>query len=597
MAGQVARAVLGEWRPDAPLFDLGSLEQAENVYYADGGYQPFPSIGEERSLTRCGRVYFARSFTFSDGISRAFLFTDCGIFELRTHAVLISEGERIPLSPSWKDGSEPEWPGGEQPAWEPETDDSGVNWRQLSNRWMCRFGDWLIYGAVGMRPRHFNVVEGGAPEELGNAPVNAAYGATVGRYLFLVAGNKVYWSDAQRIKVWAGADDSGNAAEVALPSGGKTLAVHGNRYAYVFCTDGIHIFSPIAGFSPFRHDEISKEIGIISHQSAVMVGDSVYALSRDGVIRIGGLGDVRLVGDGRVDEWLKNTIDYARAEEIIAVHDRVRHVILWQIPSTGAGAQQTDLLLCYAYRDDRFTLIRQEVQVVVHTEQPPVYLDDPRWNDPPQEWLDARSTDDASVFHSGGFLLAGIKPQQDGATGIGLFTGTPLTAKILSKMFPMSYVAVGEIGSFVPENVHDKNLKMIWQAIRGGGGNWQRANTGARPYTGSDSLQPLSQAYISCVKVVVGAKQGEDVFMNGGVRGWACVPAKPQLEDNLPELVPVHDIHKCDFEPREEHRKGIYHQMALELNGDWWDNLQEVAITFTLDGPGKAATDEDLGVG
>lgn len=612
MAGQVARAVFGEWRPDAPLFDLESLEKAENVYYADRGYQPFPALNTKHTLGDCGRVYYARSFTFSDGISRSFLFTDCGIFELRTSLILSQEGVAIPLEPKWADGEKPAWDTEVNPKWDREADNSGVNWEALSSRWMCRYGDWLVYGAVGMRPRRFNPVEASAPEELGNAPVNAAHGATVGRYLFLVAGNKVYWSDAQRITTWAGADDSGNAAEVALPSGGRTLAVHGNRYAFVLCTDGVHIFSPVAGVSPFRHDEISKEVGILANHAAVMVGDYVYALSQDGVLRVGGLGQIDFIGDGRVDEWLKKNINFARAQEVIAVHDRERHVVFWQIPSNEAPEDATDLLLVYAYRDDRFSLVKETLQIALHSEQPPVYSDDSRFDLPRDQWpagWDAAKTDDATLFDAGAFALVGIKPDQT----IGRFDGETFSV-ICSKFVPFSYILVQSVGPYAAEKVTDQAIHNLAVAT---GRYWNLVKAMKSPSNKAEVMQPHAPTNVRYVKIVVGTPSDEP-FFTGGMVGYDCIPntypvteidsetgrevvrhiAPPLGErcfvpDPLQKTSPTNN---CDFTVKDEHRVGVYHQIELRLTGKW-ANLQEAAVEFRLDRPPEAARTGEMDVG
>lgn len=392
----------GEWMPDQPDLQNTCLE-AKNVYSYGKRYRPLPSV-EYFSDALSGRAVGAFSTTIIDGTQRTYAATATAIYELENF--------------SWTDRS-----GAAYTASDPAL------WR------FTQFGRSVLAASYETTLQYVDFVAGGSFADVTSGP-KARYIANVRDFVMVGnvndatdgdVPNRVQWCAIGDPLDWPtpGTDDAFSKQsdyQDLDADDGAVVSVMGFEFGLIFqeksITRATYVGSPLV----FQFDKIDATHGALTDGSVVREGQTVYFISSNGFYATDGAGEAVPIGHGKVDEYFFNDLDAYRKDEIRAISDPKRKVVMWTYPSVNAG-EYPDKVIIYSYVDQRWTMAEMELGLMVEARTTGYTLDE----------LDAfGGLDDLGIPLDSDFWLPGSGSAF--AFGpdlkLGAFTGTALDATV-----------------------------------------------------------------------------------------------------------------------------------------------------------------------
>lgn len=337
----------GEWRPDQPDLQNTAIE-AKNVYSQGGNYRPLESLeffSDALDATPVG----AFSSSVIGGTQRTYAGTATELYELDGF--------------SWTNRSA-------------STYTSTERWR------FTQFGDNVLAASYENTLQYVDFTAGGSFANVTSGP-KARHIANVRD--FVMVGDiddtsdgdvpyRVQWSAIGDPLDWptAGTDDAfakQSDFQDLDAEDGAVMALVGLEFGLIFqersVTRATYVGSPLV----YQFDKIDATHGAFASDAVARAGQSVYFLSQNGFYATDGSGEAVPIGHGKVDEYFFADLDIRRRDEVRAIADPARKLILWTYPSQDAGVY-ADKALIYSYVDQRWTRAEFEsgVLVVARTE-------------------------------------------------------------------------------------------------------------------------------------------------------------------------------------------------------------------------------------
>lgn len=254
---------------------------------------------------------------------------------------------------------------------------------------------------------------------------------------FVVFGNTTDSTDGARIDRirWSAINDETDYTVSAttgsdfrdLNAGGQVQKIIGGEFGVIVSERSTWRMSFAGAPTWFQIDEVLPGVGTMSPGSVTRLGDAVYFLSENGFIKLQNGTQATYIGAGRVDKFIRDSVDNNYLERISAVADPGSGLIAWAYPGPGNTLGRPNKIIVYDTKLNKWALIELEVELLWRGAASGATL----------EGLDDVSSDldalgaslDSSQWKGGAPQFAAF----DSAKKSGFFTGSPLTAVICTK--------------------------------------------------------------------------------------------------------------------------------------------------------------------
>jgi hypothetical protein len=309
------RLIYGPFEPDKPEFLSKGLEVADNVYPAPDGYRPFKAFASfTPSLS--GTFQGGAAFVGSDGTVQLLAGTATNLYNYSSFA----------------------W--------------SSLIGSLTAGRWyFTQFNDHAI-GVFGGTPVDVNILTGTAAN-LAGSPPNASLCSTVRDFVVLAAGNTITWSGFEDRTQWtAGTNQSGTQP---MLSGGLVTGLAGGEYGLIFQRGQITRMSYVGVPIIWQFDRISENVGCLSPNSLISVGEIHFFLSDRGFMKTDGNG-ITPIGAERIDRTFFSTYTQDDINNFMyCAADPGNNIVVWAMPGR---------LWIYNYILDQWSTSTQNVNAV-----------------------------------------------------------------------------------------------------------------------------------------------------------------------------------------------------------------------------------------
>lgn len=331
-----------EWAPDRSKIS-GDSNEFKGVLREGGRYTPFPSPLQIRSGAQINDICLGAK-TFYDGDSAPVAF--CGDLGQLYRIV-----GKLPVAVSKAGGylASTDW------AWSFE-----------------QFGQNIVAVARGVTPQRYTLGSSSVFADLATAPA-ADVVFRIRQHLFLADGRTLYCSGFNDITNWT-FDPAVQSFQTDLPhEAGLAVAGWSGEQGVVFQERGIMRVTYTGGTVPFNFDEIEGGRGLCGPNAWKPWGKVAFCVAEDGIYTFDGLSS-NPIGQGRVDKWFTDRLNYGFRHRVSLSIDAARKSIKIDFPANGSTTPNAQLM--YSWADDKWTYDEQETHFGFELHREPINADD-----------------------------------------------------------------------------------------------------------------------------------------------------------------------------------------------------------------------------
>ena len=411
-----------DWLPDrAPLGSVGATT-ARNVIPAIDGYEPVRAIG---SYTDAIGAQCIGSAAFRDDADNVYLYagTTTKLYETSSS----SWSEVTNATEDYEVSSYVQW---EFVQWDTDKVIATAYYDGSETGTAVTFPQSKVMGTGNFA----NMITDPVP---GTTPFRAAH-VCVARD-FVVFGNVEYNSVHYPNRVWwTGINDETTITPSSvtqadyqdLQGSGKVQRVVGGESLAIICETNTYRYdysgAPEIWSLTYTHNGLGTPYpwSVVSFQSSGMI----WMWSREGFVEFSPGGSVKWIGKEKVDNYFRENIEQGYAHRISAAKDHKAHRVYWAFPSIGSATGIPDKILCYDYVLEKWSLIVQNVEVLMSVATGGVTIDDAIFQiGGEHEDLDAMTISlDSPIWKAGLFQLAAFNTSHK----LGVFDGDTLSAVV-----------------------------------------------------------------------------------------------------------------------------------------------------------------------
>lgn len=289
-----------------------------------------------------------------------------------------------------------------------------------------QFGNNVIAVHENVAPQVFDLSSSTAFANLGGSPPQAAYVATVGRFLvlsgLLSTPYRIKWSGLNAITTWTPGTNSSD--EQDFPDGGIVRGVAGGEFGVVFQDQAIRRMSYIPGSTlVFQIERISQDKGLFAPYSIVRAGELIFFHSAHGFQKIVPGGIPEQIGRERVDRTFFDDLDKTDLKLFIGASDPRTSAVYWAYKSTAGASGLYDKIIGYDYVLNRWFPLDMSGEYLLGMSQPGITLEN----------LDSISSSIDALGASLDSFAVATQPliaQFNSAHKLGFFSGSNLEAEL-----------------------------------------------------------------------------------------------------------------------------------------------------------------------
>lgn len=342
-----------DWTPDAA--DLGSTGAitATNALPSRDGYQPFKSLSIVSDAIDDRPLGGIEEFG-TDGTAYLYVGDETSLY--------------VYVGPTWTDKSGATY-----------TTDvaNGEAWE------FCRWENKVL--AVNYSDNPQQIALGGAAFSNLTTALKARHIAVIRD--FVVMGNTYDGSDGavpNRVRWSAIGDETDWTVSAStlsdyrdLTTGGAVQKILGGEVGIIVSERSVFRMSFIGAPVVFQIDEILPDVGAIAPGTVCRLGDNVYFVSTQGFVELTGGGTgVNYIGAGRTDRYFLEDLDPDYLHRISCLADPTGNRIAWAYPGAGSSAGTPNKIIIYDRTFQKWTLIEQEVELLLRSRGASVTLED-----------------------------------------------------------------------------------------------------------------------------------------------------------------------------------------------------------------------------
>jgi hypothetical protein len=339
----------GPWEPDRAPHMSPALSEAINILPMAGAYAPVAGVFPMAAQTLPSRVYGFFAVPLPDGTPLIYTATQSNIYRLATGTVTqVYTGSGLNVHP-WR-------------------------FAQFQGRTIAIHPDANPLGATPT----------GTFSALGGTPPRAIAVAVVGDFLVLgnlqndgVDGyqpNRIRWSGFDNPDTW-GTNVGTQADFQPMPDeGGPVIAITGGRTTgTVYQRRSISRMQYVGPPNVFNFDTVELARGAVAAGAVCKAGALDFFISDDGFYAWDGFSSSP-VGAGRVNDWLKQRLDFAQLEKIISGYDPRSNCVWFGIPEVNKTLVETFLI--YSLGENRFSTVNTPVEAITSSLTQAIALED-----------------------------------------------------------------------------------------------------------------------------------------------------------------------------------------------------------------------------
>lgn len=351
---EVVTLPLGEWLPDRPPTGLIGMTDAEEIIpLTEDSYAHWRALAAY-SDAMTGRCIGATTFTDKDGTVNVFAGDATTLYNLNTAGGTFTD----------------------------VANNSTSDYTNTALRWVfAQFGERVI-ATNGVDPIQ-SFVMGSSTDfaDLAAAAPRARYCAVIKNFLMLgyvndsgVVPQRVHWcafddpTDWPTLGTTDAAQKQSDNRDLHGDFGDVVGVVGnlGNADGAVIMQRGVFRVTYVGPPFVFQFDLVQGVSGCSAPGSIVTEGGICYYLSDFGFVAFDGIRAVP-IGDRKIDNTFLADLNRARQGEIFGAVDPINKLIVWCYPSNGAPTTHCDRLLLFHRSLGRWTLSRQNCELVFRT--------------------------------------------------------------------------------------------------------------------------------------------------------------------------------------------------------------------------------------
>lgn len=317
----------GEWLPDQPTGNTGTVVQAVNVIPTAAGYRSMPIPAVVSTVAMSETCYGAFVGTYASGGSNVrTLFTggETKLFQLQSGTLTdVSKVGGYTVDPS-------------REAWD-----------------FTQYRDEVIAtasAASGQTPQRWTLGSSSAFADLGGSPPPARFCATVGDFLVLgytydsaAQPHNVAWCALGDITSWAESAATQAGSQNLSSDGGPIMRLVGGRVGWIFQRNAIVRMEYVGPPVLFSFQVVHRNTGLWQSRAIRKVGNTIYFLSQSGYYAMDAeTGALTGIGAQKVDQWrlaqagsgYASCAYYARLGVVAWMIDQAKVLLLYH-PATG----------------------------------------------------------------------------------------------------------------------------------------------------------------------------------------------------------------------------------------------------------------------
>ncbi len=390
-------AAFGPWMPDQPSLNNPGTTIAKNVSPHERGFLPFYAHAPATTaLTAAARGAFSTADV--SGVPQSFAGDATKLYALDA-------------TDTWNDKS-------------------GATYTLTDADWwsFVKWGEKVIATSYSDAPQiaDFN---GGTFAALGGSPPKARHIAVVRSFVVLAnldegaqTGNKLFWSGQNNETQWGSSLATGSDYQILEGNGGNIQAVLGGSTGVIVQERSIVQMEYVGAPLQFRFDETAPGIGTPAPRSCVRFGPVVWFWGWDGVYEYQLGGQVKKIGDGKIDRWLNARINKEQYAKVTAAVDVPRAKVVWSYCT--AGNTTPNELLIYDWTTSAWSYVEADTELVYVGRSTGYTMEELDALYPNLDLMDVSL--DADVLKGGATQLSAF----DTAHKAGTFEGAALTAEI-----------------------------------------------------------------------------------------------------------------------------------------------------------------------
>lgn len=241
-----------------------------------------------------------------------------------------------------------------------------------------QFGNYVVAVQENVAPQVYDLASSTAFANLGGSPPQAAYVATVGRFLvlsgLLSSPYRIQWSGLNATTTWTSGTNSSDYQD--LPDGGIVRGVAGGESGIIFQDQATRSMSYIPG-SPlvFQIERITQDKGLFAPYSIIRAGELTFFHSAHGFQKVVPGSPPEPIGREKVDRDFFDDLDKTDLKLFIGASDPRSTRVFWAYKSTSGTTGLYDKIIGYDYALDRWFQISMTGEYLLGMSQPGITLE------------------------------------------------------------------------------------------------------------------------------------------------------------------------------------------------------------------------------
>jgi hypothetical protein len=114
----------------------------------------------------------------------------------------------------------------------------------------------------------------------------------------------------------------------------------------------------------FVIDEVIPGVGALAPGAVVNLGDTVYIWSEHGMVALRGGSSPVFIGEGRLDQFLRNDLDETYRGRMSSIADPESGLVMWSYPGSGNTSGRPNRIVIYNTIVNRWSIIDQELELI-----------------------------------------------------------------------------------------------------------------------------------------------------------------------------------------------------------------------------------------
>src|SRR4029077_7241722 len=144
----------------------------------------------------------------------------------------------------------------------------------------------------------------------------------------------------------------------------KIQRIFGGEYGVILQQDRVWRMLFVGAPVVFQFGDVLSGVGLIAPGAAVQDGETIYFLSTKGFFALESGTQATPIGDGRVDNFVRNDLDQSNLHRMSATADTNSKRVFWAYPGAGNTSGRPNRILVYDRTRDRWAIMDQDVELL-----------------------------------------------------------------------------------------------------------------------------------------------------------------------------------------------------------------------------------------